>query len=190
MGATPVVMATSPVVDALPIEVFAASQLFSASDTSGDPILNYEVEDETTGPDSGFWVLNGAVLPSGQITELSAAQLPELSFVAGIGANPVLDTLEVAASDVAGFGGFTSFAIATAGGVATPVPVISAANALEAPNLDIAASSLFSASAFGGSTIAGYEVEDTTTDSGHWVFNGTVEPASQLILSPQRNCPS
>ena len=26
-----------------------------------------------------------------------------------------------------------------------------------------------------------YEVEDTTSDSGHWVFNGVVEPANQLV---------
>ena len=29
-----------------------------------------------------------------------------------------------------------------------------------------------------------YEVEDTTTDSGHWVFNGVVEPANQLVVVP------
>ena len=64
MGTTPVVTATSPIVNAAPGEVFAASQLFSASDTSGDPILDYQVEDESTGASNGFWVLNGAVLPS------------------------------------------------------------------------------------------------------------------------------
>ena len=26
-----------------------------------------------------------------------------------------------------------------------------------------------------------YEVEDTTTDSGHWVFNGTAEPTNQIV---------
>ena len=32
-----------------------------------------------------------------------------------------------------------------------------------------------------GNTITSYEVEDTTTDSGHWVFNGVVEPTNQVI---------
>ncbi len=29
--------------------------------------------------------------------------------------------------------------------------------------------------------ITSYEVEDKTTDSGHWVFNGTIEPTNQFI---------
>ncbi len=177
MGTTPVVTATSPIVNAAPGEAIAASQLFSASDTSGDPILEYQVEDESTGASNGFWVLNGAVLPSGQITEISVAQLPELSFVAGVAA---LDSLEVAASDSSGFGAFTPFSVAAASPVG-PAPFITAANALEAPNLAIAATSLFNASAASGETVTGYEVEDTTTDSGHWVFNGSVEPAGQLV---------
>ena len=106
MGTTPVVTATSPIVIAASGEAFAASQLFSASDTSGDPILDYQVEDDSTGASNGFWVLDGAVLPSGQIIEISAAQLPELSFVAGVAA---LDSLEVAASDSSGFGAFALF---------------------------------------------------------------------------------
>ncbi len=183
MSTTPVVTATSPVVNAAPGEIFAASQLFSASDTSGDPILDYQVEDGTTGPDAGFWVLDGAVLPNGQVTELTAAQLSELTFVAGTGAiGPEIDVLQVAASDVAGFGAFTSFDIVPASSLPMPAPVVNAANAVAAPNLNIAASSLFSGTAFGGLSITAYEVEDTTTDSGHWVFNGTIEPAGQLVF--------
>jgi hypothetical protein len=178
MGTTPVVTATSPIVNAASGEAFAASQLFSASDTSGDPILDYQVEDESTGASNGFWVLNGAVLPSGQITEISAAQLPELSFVAGVSAS---DSLEVAASDSSGFGAFAPFAVVASSAGLTPAPVVSASDALEPPNLNIAASSLFSGSVFSGLSIAAYEVDDTTTDSGHWVFNGSVEPAGQLV---------
>jgi hypothetical protein len=177
MGTTPVVTATFPIVNAAPGEAIAASQLFSASDTSGDPILDYQVEDDSTGASNGFWVLNGAVLPSGQITEISAAQLPELSFVAGVAA---LDSLEVAASDSSGFGVFTLFSVAAASPVG-PAPFITAANALEAPNLAIAATSLFRAGVTSGGSVTGYEVEDTTADSGHWIFNGSVEPAGQLV---------
>ena len=78
--------------------------LFSTSDAEGEPILSYEVEDKTTGSSQGFWVLNGAVLPNGQITTLTAAQLSELSFVAGSASTPVSDTLEVAAADAVGLG--------------------------------------------------------------------------------------
>ena len=67
---TPVVTAAFPVVNAAPGEVLTASDLFSASDASGDPILDYQVKDESDRSGAGFWVLNGAVLPSGQITEV------------------------------------------------------------------------------------------------------------------------
>ena len=58
---------------------------------------------------------------------------------------------------------------------------MTAANELQAPSLTLAASSLFSGTAFGGNSVVSYEVEDTTADSGHWVFNGVVEPTNQLI---------
>ena len=94
-----------------------------------------------------------------------------------------VDTLQVAASDANGIGAFTSFEIVSPSVLAGARRSITATNAFEAPNLNIAASSLFSvASAFGVRSITAYEVEDTTTDSGHWVFNGTVEPAGQIIF--------
>ena len=55
---------------------------------------------------------------------------------------------------------------------------MTAANELKAPNLMLSGSNLFSATAFGGNSVMNYEVEDTTSDSGHWVFNGVVEPAN------------
>ena len=155
--------------------------MFSASDAAGAPILTYEVEDESTGSSQGFWVLNGAVLPNGQITTLTAAQLSQLSFVAGSASTPVSDTLEVAASDAAGLGAFTTFTVTAAAHAPTTPPTVTAANELQAPNLALAGSSLFSGTAFGGNTITSYEVEDTTTDSGHWMFNGVVEPTNQVI---------
>ena len=178
---TPVVTAAHAVVPASASESFTAAQLFSASDAAGAPILTYEVEDESGGSSQGFWVLNGAVLPNGQITTLTAAQLSELSFVAGSASSPVSDTLEVAASDAAGLGAFTTFTVTAAAHAPTTPPTVTAANELQAPNLALAGSSLFSGTAFGGNTITSYEVEDTTTDSGHWVFNGVVEPTNQVI---------
>ena len=126
-------------------------------------------------------MLNGAVLPNGQITTLTAAQLSQLSFVAGSASAPVTDTLEVAASDAAGLGAFTTFTVTAAAHAPTAAPTVTAANELQAPSLTLAASNLFSGTAFGSNTITSYEVEDTTTDSGHWVFNGMVEPTNQII---------
>jgi hypothetical protein len=179
--ATPVVTAASSNVNASASETFTPAQLFSASDAEGFAVLNYQVEDESSGPSQGFWVLNGAVLPNGQLTTLTAAQLSQLSFVAGSASTPVSDVLEVAASDSAGFGPFTTFTVAASAHASTTVPTVTAANELQAPNQTLTPANLFSATAFGGNSVGSYEVEDTTPDSGHWVFNGVVEPTNQLI---------
>ena len=179
--ATPVVTAVSSSVNASASETFSPAQLFSASDAEGVPILSYQVEDESDGANNGFWVLSGTVLPNGQITTLTAAQLSQLSFVAGSASTPVSDTLEVAASDAAGLGAFSTFTVTAAAHAPTSVPTVTAANELQAPNQALVGSSLFSGTAFGGNTITSYEVEDTTPDSGHWMFNGTVEPTNQII---------
>ena len=157
--------------------------MFSASDAKAEPILTYEVEDETAGtsPPQGFWVLNGSVLPNGQLTTISAAQLSELSFVSGTASSPVSDTLEVAASDADGLGAFTTFTVVAQANVAQTAPTVTAANELQAPNQTLAGSNLFTGTAFNGNTIQSYEVEDLTTDSGSWVFNGVVEPTNQII---------
>jgi uncharacterized repeat protein (TIGR03803 family) len=178
---TPVVTALAPIVNASASKTFTSAQLFSASDAEEFPILSYQVEDLNTGPTQGFWVLNGAVLPNGQITTLTATQLSQLSFVAGSASTPVSDTLDVAASDSAGFGAFTTFTVTAAAHVSTSAPTVTAANEIEPPYLTLAASGLFSATAFGSNTITSYEVEDTTPNSGHWVFNGVNEPTGQLV---------
>ena len=178
---TPVVTPVAPNINASASETLTPSQLFSVSAPVGFPVLTYELEDESTNQDNGFWVLNGAVLPNGQLTTLTAAQLSQLSFVAGSASAPVTDTLEVAASDSAGFGALASFTVMAAAHASTTAPTVTAANELKAPGLSLAASSLFSGTAFGNNTITSYEVVDKTTDSGHWVFNGTVEPTNQVI---------
>jgi hypothetical protein len=178
----PTVTAAAPNVAASASESFAAAALFSASDADNAAILGYAVEDQTVGASQGFWVLNGQVLPNGQVTTLSAAQLSELTFVAGSASTPVSDMLDVAASDAGGFGAPATFTVTSAAHVSTAPPTVTAANELEAPSLTLAASSLFSATASGGNSVVSYEVEDTTSDSGHWVFNGVAEPANQLVL--------
>jgi len=180
----PTVTAVAPNVAASASENFTAAALFSASDADNAPILQYAVEDQNVGASQGSWVLNGQVLPNGQITTLSASQLSQLSYVAGSDSAPITDTLLVAASDAGGFGSFTSITVTALAHASTAAPTVTAANELQVPNLTLASSNLFSAAAFGGNTIVSYEVEDTTFDSGHWVFNGVVEPANQLVLVP------
>ena len=74
-----------------------------------------QVEDESTGASNGFWTLNGVVEPNGSIFTVTAAQLSGLSFTAGSNTSgTVTDTLQVAASDAAGFGSFASFTVTAA----------------------------------------------------------------------------
>jgi len=170
---------TAPVVpNAASNQTFTASQLFSASDPDSTPILSYEVGDESTGASNGFWTLNGVVEPDGSVFTVTTAQLSGLSFTAGTNTSgTVTDTLEVAASDVAGFGAFTSFTVTAAAHAPTTAPTVTASSETVLPESNLAASSLFSGTAFGNNSIVGYEVEDTTSNSGSWIF----EPVNQVI---------
>ena len=149
LQAIPVVTPSASNVNATPSENFAASALFSAGDVEAVPIT-YQVEDQSTGPTQGFWVLNGAVLPNGQITTLSAAQLSELSFVAGSSSAHV--GVRHAQSGGLGRGRLRplhAFTVnASANCAERRAPTVTAANVQKAPGLSVTASSLFSATAF------------------------------------------
>src|SRR6185437_10134624 len=162
--------------------VLTASQLFSASDPDGMPILSYDVEDTSTGASQGFWTLNGVVKSNGAPFTVTTGQLSELNFTGGSSTTgPVTDTLEVAASDAAGFGNFVTFNVVAGKNVTEPLPVVTAANETQLPETNLAASGMFSATAAIGLSITSYEVEDTTSNSGSWIFNGVAEPANQVI---------
>jgi hypothetical protein len=171
----------SPSVPASASETFTASQLFSASDPDGTPVSFYEVEDTTTGSSQGFWTLNGVVQANGTPFTVTAAQLSGLSFTAGSNTSLVTDTLEVAAADAAGLGSFATFTVNASGHVNSTPPTVSASNETVLPESNLAASSMFSGTAFGNLSIQSYEVEDTTSNSGSWIINGVVEPANQVI---------
>ena len=182
--ATPVVTVPAANVNATPSETLTSSQLFSASDAEAAPILSYEVEDESSGPTNGFWVLNGVVEPNGQLLTLSAAQFSELRFVAGSAPNgPALDTLEVRAADSVGYGAFATFTVTASQSVSGDLgPVVSASNIAAFAGSDLASSTLFSATASTGHSATSYEVEDISASaSGYWIFNGIAEPANQPI---------
>ena len=56
------------------------SSLFSGSDADNDP-LSYFLYDGTPAANSGHWVVNGAIVAAGLIYPVSAAQLPQTTFV-------------------------------------------------------------------------------------------------------------
>ena len=64
---------------------FAASSLFTASDADGDAITKYAFWD--TGAGGGHFVLNGVAQGASQEIDVTAAQLSQLSYQSGSGAD-------------------------------------------------------------------------------------------------------
>jgi hypothetical protein len=148
---------------------FAGSSLFNYNDPFGSAATQYALYD--TGP--GYFVLNGTPLPNNQTNIISAAQLPQLSYQSGSGA----DTLWVKANDGTVWGPWSGFT------VTAPIdlgPVLTVGNLTATPGQSLAASSLFSSytDPF-GSAATQYDFYDTGAGGGHFSLNGTVQPTNQ-----------
>jgi hypothetical protein len=78
----PVLSVPASTIKANPGQSMQASSLFSASDADGDA-LSYIVYDNTISAGGGHFMLNGVAVPSDTPVPLSAAQLAQLTFVAG-----------------------------------------------------------------------------------------------------------
>jgi hypothetical protein len=65
-----------------PGQVLQASSLFSASDADGDT-LSYYIYDNTAANSAGHFALNGVAVAAEVMVPVSAAQLAQLTFVAG-----------------------------------------------------------------------------------------------------------
>ncbi|WP_146991399.1 hypothetical protein [Bradyrhizobium macuxiense] len=153
----------------------AATSLFTVNDTDGDAITQYAFWD--TGG-SGHWVVNGVAQQAGVEIDVSATNLSHVSYVFGpTGSTP--DTLYVRANDGDLWGAWQAFT-ATPGPDTAPVATPSASNLLTVPGQTFAASSLFSATDADGDTMTQFALWDTQ-GNGHWVVNGTVEPANQEV---------
>ena len=84
---------TSSNVSASNGQVFAASSLFTASDSDGDAITRYDFWD--TGGGGGHFVVSGVSQPTNQDNYVSASQLAQTTFQSGSGS----DDLWVRAND-------------------------------------------------------------------------------------------
>jgi hypothetical protein len=113
----PVVTASS--LTTLAGQTFAASSLFSTSDSNGDAMVTYALNDVTG---SGHFVVNGVVQASNTEIDLTAAQLAQTTFVAGSAS----DQLSVRVSDGWLWSNWTSSTVNVA-----PTPVINAGATLE-----------------------------------------------------------
>ena len=152
---------------------FAASSLFTARDADGDAITKYAFWD--TGAGGGHFVLNGVAQGAGQEIDVTAAQLSQLSYQSGLGA----DTLWVAAYDGKQWGNWSNSFTVT--GQADTAPTVTGSNVTAAHGQSFAASSLFTARDADGDTISKYAFWDTGTGGGHFVLNGVAQGVNQEI---------
>ncbi len=172
----PVVNIPSANVTAAAGQTFAASSLFSVSDADNDT-LTYFLDDASTAPGSGHFVVNGQAEPNGTVFALNAAQLAQTTFVAGT--SGASDNLLVMAYDGHDYSGNTSFNHFSVNVPVNHPPVVNipSANVTAAAGQTFAASSLFSVSDVDNDTLT-YFLDDASTapGSGHFVFNGQAEP--------------
>jgi hypothetical protein len=78
----PVVTIPATVVAASAGESLAASSLFSATDADGDT-LTYTLYDDSAAANSGYFDVNGTIVPADTAYSITAAQLAQTTFVAG-----------------------------------------------------------------------------------------------------------
>jgi hypothetical protein len=62
---------------------FAASNLFTVSDSFGDAITKYQFWDSTSDPASGHWVVNNVAQGKNVAIDVAAAQLSQTTFQSG-----------------------------------------------------------------------------------------------------------
>ena len=146
----PVTTASNVILDHSQTSV-AASSLFAVNDPEGDTITQYDVWNSGTG--GGHFELNGQALGANQHNYVTAAQLSQLSYVAGTGA----DTLWVRASDGTKWSGWTSGGFTVNRPDQAPVTTVSNV-ILDHGQTSLAASSLFTANDPEGDTITQYAV--------------------------------
>lgn len=162
-----------------PGQMIPLSSLFSVSDPDGDAIQAYQLWDSTRDAASGWFVVNGVAQPAGTVITVSASQLASTYFVVGT----VGDGLQIRASDGFTWSAGDNDAWAPFTITIDHRPVVTTANVTETVNTVVPLSSLFSVSDPDGDSITKYQLWDATRDSpsGHFVINGAVQAAGQVI---------
>jgi len=155
---------------------FLASSLFSVTDADGDFIAKYQVFDSTSDPSSGYWAINGVAQGSNVAIDVTAAQLASTTFQSGSGS----DDLWVRANDGTAWGAWKEFHVQRA---ARSRPCCGRLRLHSLPHQNILASSLFSRQMLTVTSIAKYQVFDSTSDpsSGHWSINEVVQGTNVAI---------
>jgi hypothetical protein len=147
----------------------AVSNLFTANDADGDPIVQYDFWN--SGGGGGCWLLNGNSLTPNQDNFVDAAQLSQVSYRAGTST----DTIWMRASDGLQFGAWPQGLTVVDAPVANPT----SNSVLAANGQTFAATSLFTASDADGDSLIQYDFWDTGSGGGRWQLNGNALGTNQ-----------
>jgi hypothetical protein len=158
-------------------QVFSASDLFTANDANGDPLL-YFFYDNSADPASGHFTVNGVVQAAGTTFAVSAAQLATTTFTAG----QVSDDLFVNAWDGIAFSGPKEFHV----NVMDNAPTVTAPNKMAMSGEVLNASTLFTANdADGDSLLYFFYDNSAAATSGHFEINGAAQAAGTTFAVSQ-----
>ena len=162
----------------------AMYQMVSLGDADGDPIIEYQLYDGTSDPNSGHWVVNNVVQAAGTVIDLTPTQFAQTHFVAG----SVGDNLQMRAYD--GFqwsapdaGPWSPFTISVPPNSA---PYLYSSTQVGRPGQSISLQLMINTSAVGDADndpLTRYQLYDATNapNSGYWVINGVVQSANMTL---------
>ena len=164
----PVLSVPASNIKANPGHSLQVASLFSAADADGDA-LAYYFADNSGAANSGHFVLNGTPIAAGTSFSVTAAQLSQLTFVAGAAGSSDDLTMQL-------WDGYAASASAALHISVNRAPVLSvpASNIKANPGHSLQVASLFSAADADGDALAYYFADNSgAANSGHFVLNGT-----------------
>ena len=169
---------TAPDFSASKGQVVNASDLFTANDANGDPLL-YFFYDNSADPASGHFEINGVVQAAGTTFAVTAAQLAQTTFTAGLSAS---DDLFVNVCDGSAFSGPKEFHV----NVVNNAPTVTAPNQTASSGQVFNASSLFTANDADGDSLLYFFYDNSAAPtSGHFEVNGPVQAAGTTFAVTQ-----
>jgi hypothetical protein len=159
----------------------AVSGMFTIVDQDGDAMTRYQLWDSTRDPDSGYFVVNGQVQAAGTLIDITAAQMTQTSFVAGM----IDDNIQIRAFDGQAWSApdRDPWAPVTVNVPANHAPIMTVNNVMGTRFQTLALSSLFQVSDADGDGIVKYQLWDSTRDpnSGHFAIGGAPLGAGTVI---------
>ena len=157
------------------------ANLISVSDADGDAMTRYQLYDVTSDPNSGHFVINGAIQSARITLDITATQAAQTSFVAGT----VNDDIQIRAYDGQAWSAAdtANWAPFTLGPTVNNPPLVTTVDHTASPGQSLSLASLISVSDADGDAMTRYQLYDVTSDpsSGHFVVNGVAQSARIVI---------